>query len=64
MLFNKIPMTNPLIYWSVYQPINTHAKRATRTLDAKDKKLISSQLSKTNASIQSNNHQEVTAASH
>jgi hypothetical protein len=44
-------------------PISTHAKCATLMLDTKDKKQISSQLSKTIASIKVQTVKEFTAAS-
>jgi hypothetical protein len=45
------------------EPISTHAKCATWTLDTKDKKQISSQLSNTIASIEVQTVKEFTAAS-
>jgi hypothetical protein len=45
------------------EPISTHVKCATWPLDSKDKKQISSQLSKTIASIKVKTIKEVIAAS-
>ncbi len=45
------------------EPMSTHAKRATWTLDTKNKKQISSQFSNTIASIYVQTVKEVTAAS-